>query len=125
MSLDARLCTQPTDSYFRFILPSAQRFFMASDSRLLPSGVSPPRLRFFVVLPLGLPMRFLAPGDTGDETDPRSAAMTRLSRSRSFVKSETTFARSKVRLSFCRERDFAHAYDSVVAIEITRSRYLG
>ena len=83
-------------SYF-FIFPSLQRFFIASDSRLLPSGVSPPRLRFFVVLPLGLLTRFLLPGD---EADPRRALTARLRRSRSFAKSETNFARSKVVRSF-------------------------
>ena len=46
----------PTHSYLRFILPSLQRFFIARESRLLPAGVSSPRLRFFPVgeLPLGL-----------------------------------------------------------------------
>lgn len=91
--------TCSTNSYFPFpfILPSAQRFFIASESRLLPAGVSPPRLRFFVELPLGLPMRFLP---AGDKPDPRSAVIARLSRSRSFVKSETIFARSKVDFLF-------------------------
>jgi hypothetical protein len=90
----------PTHSYLRFILPSIQRFFIARESRLLPAGVSSPRLRFFpfVELPLGLPMRFLP---AREEADPKSAAMARLSRSSSCFKSETTFVRSKERLSFC------------------------
>lgn len=92
---------RPT-SYFLFILPSAQRFFMASDSRLLPSGVSAPDLRFLDVLPLGLPTRLLT---RCDEADPRSAVMARPSRSRSFCKSEISFARSKFAFSFVRYHD--------------------
>lgn len=89
-----RLLAHPTDSYFRlFIFPCAQRFFIASESRRLPSGVEPPRLRLFVfvVLPLGLPRRFFP---RAEEVDPKSAPMARLKRSRSFVKSETNFATS-------------------------------
>ena len=82
------------NSYFRFILPSAQRLFIANDSRLLPSGVISPRFFLFVVLPLGLPMRFLPPCD---KAEPKSAAMACPSRSRSSFKSETIFSRSKVR----------------------------
>jgi hypothetical protein len=84
-------------SYFLFIFPSLQRFFIAKESRLLPSGVIPPRFFPIVVLPMGLPMRFLPSGDKADTADPTSAVMARLRRSRSFVKSETTFVRSKVR----------------------------
>jgi hypothetical protein len=70
------LLARSTSSYFPFpfILPSAQRFFIARESRLLPAGVKPPRLRFFpfvVLLPLGLP-RFFPPFD---EADPRSAVI--------------------------------------------------
>jgi len=94
--------------HLAFFLRSAQRFFIASDNRLLPSGVRPPRSRFFVVLPLGLPMCFLPPSE---KADPKSAAMACPSRSRSFFKSETIFARSKVRvlllLVSIRERDLA------------------
>lgn len=99
--------THSTNSYFRFIFPSAQRFFIARDSRLLPSGVIPPRFFLFVVLPMGLPTRLLP---SGDKAAPRSALITPLRRSRSFVKSETTFSRSKVRsLLFGREHDLAQA----------------
>ena len=80
--------------YFSIFLRSAQRFFIASDSRFRPAGVRPPRFFFFVALPLGLPTGFLP---TGDNAEPKSAPMTRLSLSRSLFKSETTFARSKVR----------------------------
>jgi hypothetical protein len=80
--------------YFAIFLRSAQRFFIASDSRFRPAGVMPPRFFLFVALPLGLPTRFLLPGD---KADPTSAPMARPKLSRSFFKSETTFARSKVR----------------------------
>ena len=89
--------------YFPIFLRSAQRFFIASDSRFRPSGVKPPRLFLFVVLPLGLPTRFLPPCDNAE---PRSAPMARLSRSRSFFKSETNFARSTVRSLL-----FSHDFD--------------
>jgi hypothetical protein len=80
--------------YLPIFLRSAQRFFIASDNRLRPSGVMPPRFFLFVVLPLGLPTRFFPPGANAE---PKSAPMARLNLSRSFFKSETTFARSKVR----------------------------
>jgi hypothetical protein len=83
--------------YELFFLRSAQRFFIASDNRFRPSGVMPPRFFLFVVLPLGLPTRSFP---LGDNADPNSAPMARLSLSRSFFKSETTFARSKFDLSF-------------------------
>ena len=72
-----------------FFRRSAHRFFIAIDNRLLPSGVRPPRLRFFEVVPPRLP----------DRADPRSAVIALPSRSRSFFKSATNFSRSKV-LSF-------------------------
>ena len=80
--------------YFAAFLRSAQRFFIASDSRFRPAGVRPPRFFLFVALPLGLPTRFLP---LGDNAEPKSAPMARPNLSRSFFKSETTFARSKVR----------------------------
>ena len=84
--------------YELFFLRSAQRFFIAIDSRFLPAGVRPPRLRFFglvfVVEPLGRPRRFFPrPG----MTDPTSASMARPSRSFSFVKSASNLSRSKIR----------------------------
>src|SRR6202167_599087 len=84
--------------YDLFFLRSAQRFFIAIDNRFLPSGVRPPRLRFFgfvfVVEPLGRPRRFLPrPGNT----DPTSASMAPPSRSLSFVKSASNISRSQVR----------------------------
>src|SRR5271166_3333127 len=77
---------------------SAQRFFIAIDRRLLPSGVRPPRLRPFDVLPLGLPPRFLPPCD---KADPRSAERARPSRSLSFFKSATNLSRSKISSYSC------------------------
>ena len=81
-----------------FFRRSAQRFFIAIDRRLLPSGVRPPRLRPFDVLPLGLPPRFLPPCD---KAVPMSAEMARPSRSLSFFKSATNLFRSKVSSYSC------------------------
>jgi hypothetical protein len=62
-----------TIHHFPFLIfPSFQRLFIANDSRLLPAGVSPERFFLFVVLPLGLPMRFLPPRENAD---PRSDVM--------------------------------------------------
>ena len=61
---------KPGRCYACFFLRSAQRRFIASDNLFLPSGVKPPRLRFFMVVPLGLPTRFLPPPD---RVDPSSA----------------------------------------------------
>jgi hypothetical protein len=77
-----------------FFLRSAHRFFIAIDSRRLPSAVNPPRLRFFEVLPLGLPTPFRP---SPDKTGPRSAVIARPSRSLSFFRSATNLSRSKVR----------------------------
>jgi hypothetical protein len=83
--------------YELFFLRSAHRFFIAIDRRLLPSGVRPPRLRFFIVVPLGLPTRFFfPPPDKAAPADPSSALMARPSRSLSFAKSATNLSRSKV-----------------------------
>ena len=118
-----RIGHHSTNSYFPFILPSAQRFFIASDSRFLPSGVIPPRLfPFEAVRRLATAFVFLAaPG----EYDSTSAPMARFSRSRSCFKSETIFSRSKARslLSLVRLISLS-LYVTVVAIELTRSRYL-
>jgi len=83
-------------------LRSAQRFFIAIESRLRPSGVKPPRLRFLVVDPLGLPIRFfvLPPPDKAALADPNKAVIARPSRSRSFARSATNLSRSKG-CSFC------------------------
>jgi hypothetical protein len=82
--------------YELLFLRSAQRFFIAIDRRFLPAGVKPPRLRFFIVVPLGLPTRFfLPPPDKAAPADPSRALMARPSRSRSFAKSATIFSRSK------------------------------
>ena len=80
--------------YFPIFLRSAQRFFIASDSRFRPAGVRLPRFFLFVVFPLGPADVLLS---TGDNAEPNSAPMARPNLSRSFFKSETTFARSKVR----------------------------
>ncbi len=79
-----------------FFRRSAQRFFIAIDNRLLPSGVKPPRLRFFAVVPLRLPLPVVLPPD---KADPKSAVIALPSLSLSFFKSATNFSRSKV-LSF-------------------------
>jgi hypothetical protein len=74
------------------------------------------------VLPLGLPPRFLPPGDNAE---PKSAPMARLNLSRSFFKSETNFARSKVRfLIFLTKMISISRYDTVLANELTWSCYL-
>src|ERR1019366_21626 len=81
--------------YIPFFLRSAQRFFIAIDNRFLPSGVRPPRLRFFDVVPFGLPARaFLPPPD---KADPTSAAIARPSLSASSFNSATNLSRSKIR----------------------------
>ena len=81
--------------YKPFFLRSAQRFFIAIDSRFLPSGVKPPRSRRFDVVPFGLPARlFLLPPDKADS---KSAAIARPSRSASSFNSATNFSRSKIR----------------------------
>ena len=80
---------------------SAQRFFIAIESRLRPSGVKPPRLGFLVVVPLGLPTRFFVlPPDKAALADPRRAVIALPSRSRSFARSATNLSRSKG-CSFC------------------------
>lgn len=95
-----------------FFRRSAQRFFIAIDSRLLPSGVRPRRLRLFDVLPLGLPPRFLPPCD---KAFPMSAEMARPSRSLSFFKSANNFSRSKVG---------SYNYADVHACEYVSTQYL-
>jgi hypothetical protein len=82
--------------YMPFFLRSAQRLFIAIDSRRLPSAVKPPRLRFFDMEPLGLPPFLLPPPD---KADPSSAVIALPSLSLSFFKSATNLSRSKV-LSF-------------------------
>jgi hypothetical protein len=65
-------------------LRAAQRFFIISDKRFLPSGVIPPRLFLFAVGPLRVPFLLVAAGPT-----PNRAEIARPSRSLSFFKSAT------------------------------------
>jgi hypothetical protein len=81
-------------SHDPFFLRSAQRFFIANDNRLLPSGVRPPRSFPFNAAERGVAIFvFLA---TGVEFAPSSAAMARLSLSLSCFKSASILSRSKV-----------------------------
>jgi hypothetical protein len=75
-------------------LRSAQRFFIANDNRLLPSGVSPPRFLAFNADGRDVAMLvFLA---VRGEFAPSNAAMARLSLSLSRFKSATIFCKSKL-----------------------------
>jgi hypothetical protein len=75
-------------------LRSAQRFFIANDNRLLPSGVSPPRLLAFNADGRGVAtLVFLA---ARGEFAPSNAAMARLSLSLSCFKSATILCKSKI-----------------------------
>jgi hypothetical protein len=75
-------------------LRSAQRFFIANDNRLLPSGVSPPRFLAFNVDGRDVAMLvFLA---VRGEFAPSNAAMARLSLSLSCFKSATILCKSKI-----------------------------
>ncbi|MGA8792500.1 MAG: hypothetical protein WB498_06210 [Candidatus Binatus sp.] len=101
--------------YKPFFLRSAQRFFIAIDNRLLPSGVRPPRLFLFNLVPLGLPALVFLPPRA--KADPRSAAIARPSLSLSSFKSATNLSRSKIRsfgaLAICSSRRSVTArYDS-------------
>ena len=83
--------------YEVFFLRSAQRFFIASDKRLLPSGVIPPPSRAFNTGGRGTEtLVFLA---IRGEVVPSKSAMARLSRSLSFFKSATILSRSKTGFS--------------------------
>jgi hypothetical protein len=87
-------CWQSSRSraYVPFFFRSAHRFFIANDSRLLPSGVIPPRLfPFDAVTATAI---FLA---VRGEFDASSAAIARLSLSLSCFSSPTILSRSKVR----------------------------
>ena len=97
------------ESYAPFFLRSAQRFFIAKDSRRLPSGVIPPR--FFPFDAAVTRLIFLV---VRGAFDPSIAAMTRLSRSLSRFKSVTIFSRSKMFSSLFRLSYFYFA---------TRRRY--
>ena len=80
--------------YEPFFLRSAQRFFIANDNRLLPSGVSPPRFLAFNVDGRDVAMLvFLA---VRGEFAPSNAAMARLSLSLSCFKSATILCKSKI-----------------------------
>jgi hypothetical protein len=68
----------------------------------------PPRFFLFVALPLGLPTRFLLPGD---KADPTSAPMARPNLSRSSFKSETTFAKSNRSLLFLVQHVFGQSLE--------------
>ena len=73
---------------------SAQRFFIANDNRLLPSGVSPPRFLAFNADGRDVAMLvFLA---VRGEFAPSNAAMARLSLSLSCFKSATILCKSKI-----------------------------
>lgn len=101
--------------YKPFFLRSAQRFFIAIDNRFLPSGVRPPRLRLFGVVPFGLPARVFLPPP--DKAEPTSAAIARPSLSASSFNSATNLSRSKIRsfdaLATCSSRRCVTArYDS-------------
>jgi hypothetical protein len=76
---------------FCFFLRSAQRFFIASDSRFLPSGVSRPRRFLFLPAGAGFGPR-LAPA----AAEPSSAAIALPIRSASRLKSATILSISKV-----------------------------
>jgi hypothetical protein len=84
----------PLCGYERFFPRSAQRFFIASDRRFLPSGVIPPRRRPDVGVPAA--RVFLA---VDDDALPSSALIARSIRFRSAVSSDKIFCRSKVRSS--------------------------
>ena len=77
-----------------FFLRSAHRCFIAIESRLLPSGIGPPRFFLMVVVPLGLPTRFLPL--LPDRADPNNAVIALSSLSLSFFKSATNLSRSNV-----------------------------
>src|SRR6202158_2470473 len=79
--------------YEPFFLRSAQRFFIASDSRLLPSGVSPPRFFPFNAGGGGVATPVLT---ARGEFDLSSTAMARLSLSLSCFKSATILCRSTI-----------------------------
>ena len=80
--------------YEPFFLRSAQRFFIANDNRLLPSGVSPPRFLAFNADGRDVAMLvFLA---VRGEFAPSNAAMARLSLSLSCFKSATILCKSKI-----------------------------
>jgi hypothetical protein len=86
-------CRQSSCSraYVPFFLRSAQRFFIARESRLLPSGVRPPRFFRFdatVATPIFLAVRI--------EFDYSNATMARLILSLSCFKSLTILSRSKM-----------------------------
>ena len=79
-----------------FFLRSAQRFFIASDNRFLPSAVRPPRL---LLLAMGAEAAAFAFEVAAGESVPSSAAMARLSRSFSLFNSATILSTSKIRSS--------------------------
>ena len=81
--------------YELFFLRSAQRFFIASDSRFLPAGVRPARFLLLEVAACGVAtLRFVPAASV---SGPSNAAMARLSRSLSLFNSATIEGMSKVR----------------------------
>jgi hypothetical protein len=76
-------------------LRSAQRFFIASESRLLPSGVSVPRFFAFIAVARGMPTFFSFGVRVGFV--PSNAAMARPILSLSCIKSAIILFRSKIR----------------------------
>ena len=86
--------------YEPFFLRSAQRFFIASDSRLLPSGVTPPRFFPFNAGGGGVATPVLT---ARGEFDPSSTAMARLSLSLSCFKSATILCTSTIGSFLCQD----------------------
>jgi hypothetical protein len=84
--------SRPYDFSF---LRSAQRFFIANDSRLLPSGVRPPR--FFAFNTGWRKLTTFALLAIRAEFLPSSSPMARLSRSLSCLRSATILSMSKLR----------------------------
>src|SRR6267378_480230 len=83
--------------YEVFFLRSAQRFFIANDSRLLPSGVRAPRLFAFNTGERGMAMLVVLA--VRGEFVPSSSTMARLRRSLSCFRSATILSRFKVHSS--------------------------
>ena len=81
--------------YRPFFRRSAQRFFIASDNRFLPSAVRRPRLLLFAVGAEAAAFPF----EVAAGWVPSSAAMARLSRSLSLFNSATILSMSKIRSS--------------------------
>ena len=79
-------------TYKPFFLRSAQRFFIASDNRLLPSGVIPPRRFLFGKWPAARRLFFEVRG----EIVPSRALIARVILSPSCLRSARIFLKSKL-----------------------------